>query len=106
VGQSWAVTLPGRADKLADRRLRKGGNGIHGDPDNRFSPVCSARAHALRGQRRTADPIPNWLSFSTYLAVHPGGTIVKTCGSDRWLRHRPLLIRFATRQIGHPDRWW
>jgi hypothetical protein len=30
-------------------------------PDMRLSPVYSARANALRGQWRTADPIPHWL---------------------------------------------
>jgi hypothetical protein len=54
-------------------------------PDMRLSPVCSARANALRGQRRTADPIPDWLRVSTYLTVHPAGAIVKTCGSDLWV---------------------
>ena len=51
-------------------------------PDMRLSPVCSARANALRGQRRTADPIPDWLRVSTRLTFHPAGAIVKSCGSD------------------------
>jgi hypothetical protein len=50
-------------------------------PDMRLSPVCSARANALRGQRRTADPIPDWLRVSTQLTLHPAGAIVKTGGS-------------------------
>jgi hypothetical protein len=55
-------------------------------PDIRLSPVCSARANALRGQRRTADPIPNGLRVSTQLTLHPAGAIVKTCGSELWVR--------------------
>src|ERR1700685_2130362 len=51
-------------------------------PDLRLSPVCSARASALRGQQRTAEPIPNWLRVSTQLTLHPAGTIVKTCRSE------------------------
>jgi hypothetical protein len=51
-------------------------------PDMRLSPVRSARANALRGQRRTADPIPDWLRVPTRLTFHPRGAIVKTGGSD------------------------
>jgi len=61
-------------------------------PDIRLSPVCSARANALRGQRRTADPIPNGLRVSTQLTLHPAGAIVKTCGSDLWVRPQRTSI--------------
>jgi hypothetical protein len=47
-------------------------------PDVRLSPVCSARANALRGQRRTADLIPDWLRVSTQLTFHRAGAIVKS----------------------------
>ena len=46
-------------------------------PDMRLSPVCSARANALRGQQRTADLIPDWLRVSTQLTFHLAGAIVK-----------------------------
>jgi hypothetical protein len=46
-------------------------------PDMRLSPVCSARATALRGQRRTADPIPDWLRVPSWLTFHPAGAIVR-----------------------------
>jgi hypothetical protein len=61
-------------------------------PDIRLSPVCSARANALRGQRRTADPIPNGLRVSTQLTLHPAAAIVKTCGSDLWVRPQRTSI--------------
>jgi hypothetical protein len=51
-------------------------------PDMRLSPVCSARANSLRGQQRTADPIPDWLRVPTWLTFHRAGAIVKTGGSD------------------------
>ena len=51
-------------------------------PDMRLSPVCSARANTLRGQRRTADPIPDWLRVPTWLTFHRAGATVNTCGSD------------------------
>jgi hypothetical protein len=40
-------------------------------PGRRWSPDCSARATAQRGQRRTADLIPDWLRFSTSLTLRP-----------------------------------
>jgi len=51
-------------------------------PDMRLSLICSARATALRGQRRTADHIPDWLRVPTNLTFHPAGAIVKPGGSD------------------------
>jgi hypothetical protein len=54
-------------------------------PDMRLSPICSARANALRGQRRTADLIPDWLRVSTRLTFHRAGAIVKSCGSELWV---------------------
>jgi hypothetical protein len=54
-------------------------------PDMRLSPICSARANALRGQRRTADLIPDWLRVSTQLTFHRAGAIVKSCGSELWV---------------------
>jgi hypothetical protein len=51
-------------------------------PDMRLSPVCSARANALRGQQRTADPILDWLRVPTWLTLHAAGAIVKPGGSD------------------------
>src|ERR1700757_617857 len=56
--------------------------------DMRLSPVCSARANALRGQRRTADLIPDWLRVSTSLTFHPAGAIVNTRGSHLGVRQR------------------
>jgi hypothetical protein len=38
--------------------------------DLRLSPACTARAAAQRGQRRTADLIPDWLTFPTELTLH------------------------------------
>src|SRR5277367_3902026 len=40
-------------------------------PDVRSSPVCSARATALRGERRAADLVPDWLRFSTLVDASP-----------------------------------
>jgi hypothetical protein len=42
----------------------------------RLSPVCSARATALRGQRRTADPIPDRLRVPTWLTIRLPAAIV------------------------------
>src|ERR1700690_3553017 len=47
---------------------------VKGDPDGRSSPVCPARAAALRDQRRTADFSPDWLGFPTLSTLH-----VMTC---------------------------
>jgi hypothetical protein len=46
------------------------GGAIKVIPDVRLSPACSARATAQRGQRRAADLIPDWLTFSTTLTLH------------------------------------
>jgi hypothetical protein len=40
--------------------------------DLRLSPACTARATAQRGQRRTADLIPDWLTFPTTSTLHRG----------------------------------
>jgi hypothetical protein len=40
--------------------------------DLRLSPACTARATAQRGQRRTADLIPDWLTFPTASTLHRG----------------------------------
>jgi len=60
-------------------------------PDLRLSPVCSARAKALRGQRRTADLIPDWLRVSTWLTFHPAAAIVKAPGSLGCGHDEPLM---------------
>lgn len=60
-----------------------GGGRMHGDPGKRLSPECSARATAQRGQRRTADLIPNWLRIPTDLTLHPR--------TPPHVRGRPLL---------------
>ena len=39
--------------------------------DLRLSPACTARATAQRGQRRTADLIPDWLTFPTNVNATP-----------------------------------
>jgi hypothetical protein len=67
-------------------------------PDMRLSPVCSARANALRGQRRTADLIPDWLRVSTQLTFHRAGAIVKSCGSD-------LCVSPQRTSIGELQPW-
>jgi hypothetical protein len=64
-------------------------------PDMRLSPVCSARANALRGQRRTADPIPDWLRVSTWLTFHRAGAIVKTRGAHLGVRPRQTSMAAA-----------
>jgi len=40
--------------------------------DLRLSPACTARTTAQRGQRRTADLIPDWLTFPTTSTLHRG----------------------------------
>jgi hypothetical protein len=40
--------------------------------DLQFSPACTARANAQRGQRRTADLIPDWLTVPTAQTLHRG----------------------------------
>ena len=72
-------------------------------PEMRLSPVCSARVTALRGQRRTADPIPDWLRVPTRLTFHPAGEIVKPSGPDlaggSTINHRS---RWRTSTVRHP----
>jgi hypothetical protein len=50
----------------------------HGDFRVRFSLGCPARACAQRGQRRTADLIPDGLRVSTWLTFH------RQCHPDGW----------------------
>ena len=57
-------------------------------PDMRLSPVCSARATALQGQRRTADPVPDWLRVPTWMTFHPARAIVKSWDRE-WLNRSP-----------------
>jgi hypothetical protein len=49
-------------------------------PGGRWSPDCSARATAQRGQQRTAGLIPDWLKFPTLLRLHAASARRETCG--------------------------
>ena len=80
-GEPCGVTLPGLGKKSALWRHGRGGRNIQVVSDMRLTPKCPAGANALRGQRRTADPIPDWLRVSTQLTFHRAGAIVKSCGS-------------------------
>jgi hypothetical protein len=71
-------------------------------PDMRLSPMCSARATALRGQRRTADPIPDWLRVPTWLTFHPAGAIVKTRGSHLGVRPRRTVDGSGVSAVRRP----
>jgi hypothetical protein len=58
--------------------------------DLRLSPACTTRATAQREQRRTADLIPDWLTFpttSTYTAAEPIAVLNQLFHSHR-LRHK------------------